>query len=264
MTHFRASGATSSFVRDKQPDQLIDTHCHVDAYPAARAILESAHSASIGVVAVTEDPTGYRRLRTRLGSRSGVVPALGLHPLRAGTAPSQNLARFLQLLPTASWIGEIGLDFSPTGTATRRAQLRVFEAILAEPHVARRPATVHSRGAEREVIDSLAQTEVRAVLHWYTGPLAYVDDALNAGLQFSVNPSMVRSAKGKALLRYLPREHVVLETDGPYCRVGNRPAAPADLVSTLQRLAESWETSVADADAIVKHNQRRLLGDALR
>ncbi|WP_083473886.1 TatD family hydrolase [Frankia sp. R43] len=239
---------------------LTDTHCHIDAYDDPLAVLDEARAAGIHVVAVTEDPGKHRLLRARLGRRAGVDVALGLHPLRAGAASPHELTRFLRLLPQSMWIGEIGLDFSRAGVQTRHQQLRVFEAILAIPELRTRPVTVHSRGAERETITRLAQAGVRAILHWYTGPLTVIDDALTAGLFFSINPAMIRTKKAAALLQYIPRDRVLLETDGPYARHGGRPARPVDLVSTLENLASLWDTSAAETRTTVSDNLHRLPG----
>jgi TatD DNase family protein len=237
---------------------LTDTHCHIDAYDNPVAVLDDAHAAGVHVIAVTEDPGKYRLLRTRLGRRHGVDVALGFHPLRAGDASPHDLARFLRLLPQTTWVGEIGLDFSRVGLATRKQQLRVFEAILADPSLRTRPVTVHSRGAERETITRLAQAHVSAILHWFTGPLGAVDDALAAGLWFSINPAMVRSHKAGPLLQRLPQERVLLETDGPYARSGSRSAVPADLVATLNHLARLWAISIGDAREVIAQNEQRL------
>ncbi|MEV7970252.1 TatD family hydrolase [Sphaerisporangium sp. NPDC088356] len=237
---------------------LTDTHCHIDAYDNPLTVLDEAHAAGVHVVAVTEDPGKFRLLRTRLGRRDDVDVALGFHPLRAGDASPHDLARFLRLLPQATWIGEIGLDFSRIGVATRKQQLRVFDAILADSQVRIRPVTVHSRGAERETITRLAQAQVPAILHWYTGPLAAVDDALAAGLWFSINPAMVRSKKSGPLLQRLPRERVLLESDGPFARSGNRSAVPSDLVGTLDHLARLWDISTSEARKTIAQNLLRL------
>lgn len=239
---------------------LTDTHCHIDAYDNPLAVLDEARVAGVHVIAVTEDPGKYRLLRSRLGRREGVDVALGFHPLRAGGASPHDLARFLRLLPQATWIGEIGLDFSRAGAATRKQQLRAFETILADPQLRSRPVTIHSRGAERDTIARLAQAQVPAILHWYTGPLAAADDALAAGLWFSINPAMIRSKKAVPLLQQLPPERVLLETDGPFARCGNRPASPADLPGTLEHLARLWGRSISEVRTVVLRNQQQLRG----
>jgi TatD DNase family protein len=183
---------------------LVDTHCHIDSYDNPVAVLEESAAAGIHIIAVTESPDRYRLLRTRLGRRAKVDVALGYHPLRAGDLTPHDLVRFFRLLPEATWVGEIGLDFSQAGRATRSQQLRAFDAILAEPLLQTKPVTVHSRGAERDVITRLAQAHVPAIMHWFTGPPSAADEALASGLSFSVNPAMVNTQKGAALLQRLP------------------------------------------------------------
>ncbi|MFJ1610440.1 TatD family hydrolase [Streptomyces sp. NPDC088253] len=239
---------------------LLDSHCHLTGYNDPVAVLRQAAEASVDVVAVTEDPGEYRLLRARLGRRPGVHTALGMHPLRAHGFTPTDLARFLRTLPEAVWIGEIGLDYSPTGRSTRRAQLRIFEAVLAAPRARTLPMTVHSRGAEKDTISRLAQARATAaILHWYTGPLALVEDALTAGLWFSVNPAMTTSAKGRALLNAVPADRVLLETDGPFARHGTRPARPADLPAVVAHLATRWALTPEHASRKLQDNQQRLL-----
>jgi TatD DNase family protein len=222
--------------------------------------MAEAAEAGVTIVAVSEDPGQYRVLRTRLGHRPGVVPALGMHPLHAASFAPSDLARFLRLLPGASWIGEIGLDFSPAGRPSRRAQLRVFEAILSDPRAAALPLTIHSRGAERETIERLAQTgTTRAILHWYTGPVGLLEEAVDAGLWFSVNPAMIASTRAQRLLREIPPDRVLLETDGPFTRHNGKPSRPSDLPDLLSPLAALWSTDTTGTRNQLNANQTHFL-----
>ncbi len=238
---------------------LIDTHCHLDAYRSAANIMRAATSAGVEVVAVTNTPDAYHRLATLLPRSGPARPALGLHPLQAHQLGMTGVLQFSRHADQASWIGEIGLDFSQGGRATRTVQLTIFEALLALPQLRDRPVTVHSRGAERETIERLVSAGTRAVLHWYTGSLAVADDALAAGLSFSVNPAMVTSAKGQALLARLPHDRILLETDGPYARRAGQPCEPADLLALIVDLARLWQATSAYVHDMVIDNQRRLL-----
>lgn len=234
--------------------ELVDTHCHLANYVSPMEVLRQAEAARIGIVAVTGHPDEYRRLRARLGPRASVTVAVGLHPLRAATFRPIDLARFFRFVPEARWIGEVGLDFSPEGIATKRQQIKVFETVLNEAQPGRHPLTVHSRAAERETIERLAQAHARAVLHWYTGPLEHVDNALAAGAYFSVNPSMLRTARSAELLMTVPRERILLETDGPFARVGRREARPTDLAKALEGVARRWGLTPEAARAQLASN----------
>jgi len=238
---------------------LIDTHCHLDAYPSSADVLRGATSAGVEIIAVTNTPDAYRRLATLLPRSGPARPALGLHPLYAGQLGMTGVLRFSRQAGQAAWIGEIGLDFSPAGRATRTTQLAVFEALLALPQLRDRPVTVHSRGAERQTIERLASAKTRAILHWYTGPLAAAEDALATGLSFSVNPAMVTSAKGRALLTRLPHDRILLETDGPYARRAGRSCGPADLATLTDDLARLWQATPEYVHETIIANQHRLL-----
>jgi len=237
---------------------LLDTHCHLDAYPEPSRVLAAATAASVELVAVTNAPDAYRRLATLLPRSGPARPALGLHPLLAHQLGLAAVLPFSRHAAQATWIGEIGLDFSPAGRATRDTQLAVFDALLAVPQLRDRPVTVHTRGAERVAVQRLADAGARAILHWYTGPLGVVDDALAAGMYFSINPAMVASAKGRALLARVPRDRVLLETDGPYTRRAGRPCEPANLTALVDDLARLWQTGAAQARDSICENQRRM------
>lgn len=239
---------------------LLDTHCHIDAYPDPSRVLAAAAAAGVAVVAVTNTPDRYRRLATLLPRAGPAQAALGIHPLHAHQVGMAGVLQFGRHTADAAWIGEIGLDFSPAGRATRDVQLAVFDALLALPQLRNRPVTVHSRGAEKVTVQRLADAGVRAILHWYSGPLGVADDALAAGMSFSVNPAMVASAKGRALLTRLPRDRVLLETDGPYTRRNGRTSEPGDLTTLVDDLARLWQIGSEQARADICVNQRRLAG----
>lgn len=241
------------------PARLLDTHCHVAAYADPVAMLRAADQAGVAIVAVTEDPDEYRRLRTRLGKRDHVQVALGLHPLRAASFSPNDLARFFRLVPQTNWIGEVGLDYSRAGVSSARAQQRIFDVVLTEAQPGRHPLTVHSRGAEKDVIRRLADAGLPAILHWYTGPLGLVEDALQAGLYFSINIAMTRSRKFSALIQAIPQDRILLESDGPYAKDGSNPARPDKLDSVALALARAWGTDLEGSIRVLIRNQERFL-----
>lgn len=239
--------------------RLLDTHCHVSRYRDPVAVVRDAEAAGVSVVAMTEEPDEYRRLRTRLGGWKNVTVALGLHPLRAATFAPSDLARFFRLVPQATWIGEVGLDFSPVGVATKRQQMKVFDVILSEAQPGQHPLSVHSRGAERDVVRLLADAALPAVLHWYSGPINLVDEALAAGLYFSFNIAMVRSKKFGSLAKTVPLERVLLETDGPYAKSAGGPAQPGALAEVVRDIGHAWNLPPETVSSTIINNQLRLL-----
>jgi len=165
---------------------------------------------------------------------------LGLHPLRARGTSALELSLFQRLLPRSDFVGEVGLDFSREGQASRRRQIQVFEAILAHSAIRSKVLTVHSRRAEVETIDRLAQARVPAILHWYSGAVKHIERALDAGICFSVNSAMLRSSTGLRVLAAVPPERILVETDGPYLKVSGRRVAPTDVPGVVSALSKRW------------------------
>jgi TatD DNase family protein len=230
----------------------VDAHCHLDLLSRPTQALDSAPNTI--VVAVTELPSRYRLLSTRFRNEPRVRVALGLHPLRATTAGALEEGLLIRQLDRTDYVGEVGLDFSAQGRATRHAQLRVFERLLAEPTLRRKVVSVHSRGAERAAIERLQDAGVTAILHWYTGPRGLVDDALSAGMYFSVNPAMLRGEKGRALLAALPMDRVLTETDAPFARVNGANTVPSDIAAVVASLAKQWAMTGDAARELIHKN----------
>lgn len=238
---------------------LLDAHCHVDRFDGLAQVLREAADANVTTVAVTEMPSDFQRLSMLIGAWPHVHVALGLHPLRAARASALELRLFDRLLDQATWVGEVGLDFSRAGAATRDRQVEVFQHVLGYPGLDGKVLSVHSRGAERETIGMLAQTRVTAVLHWYSGPLRLVDDALAAGMYFSVNPAMLASRSGVRVIAALPHDRVLIETDGPHTKRNGRVVEPGHVPSIVRDLAGAWGLGADDAQARIEGNAKRLI-----
>jgi TatD DNase family protein len=196
----------------------------------------------VRIIAVTSRPSDFRMLFPLYGRRNGVRLALRLHPLEVAKV---DLARELSLFEGyaghTSYIGEIGLDYSRAGKSSRTLQDEALAAILSTPGVAGKVMSVHSRGASATLIERLRTAEAaRVILHWFSGSLTELDAGLDAGFYISVNPAMMRSEKGRAIIARLPRDRVLIESDGPYARVGGRELEPRDVSIAADYLGQVW------------------------
>jgi TatD DNase family protein len=94
------------------------------------------------------------------------------------------------------------------------------------------------------------------VFHWYSGSQLQLERLLRFGHFCSVNPAMVRSDKGKAIIRRVPRDRILTETDGPYIQIGRRRAIPADVSIIEEFLARDWDQSVEEVRHQISRNLR--------
>ncbi|TDT81848.1 TatD related DNase [Arthrobacter sp. AG258] len=85
------------------------------------------------------------------------------------------------------------------------------------------------------------------------------EEAVEAGLYFSFNVAMTRSRKFPSLIRAVPRERVLLETDGPFAKVQGRTAHPHELNDVAWALAQAWGTDLVETTSTIIRNQNRFL-----
>jgi TatD DNase family protein len=194
------------------------------------------------------------------GRRDGVRLALGLHPLEVAKV---DLARELELFQSyashTSYIGEIGLDHSREGKRSRALQERALDAILTTPGVAEKVMSVHSRGASAATVERLRVAgAARVILHWFSGSLAELDAGLEAGFYLSINPAMARSERGRSIIGRLPRDRVLIESDGPYAQVAGRQLEPRDVSIAAEYLGKVWAESPDAVSSQLATNLHRL------
>lgn len=238
---------------------MLDSHCHLDRYDNAQEIAAEASRRGVFVVAVTNLPAHFKAGLAHVRLWSGVRLALGLHPL-AAEEHAREIEEFESCLSQSSFVGEIGLDFSRHGRDTAERQLQSFRRIAELLGRTPKFVSLHSRGAEREVLEILVEHRViGAVFHWYSGSLAILENLLQAGHSLSVNPAMTVSAKGQEILRRLPRDRVLTESDGPHVRVGRVSARPWDVQIVEAYLAQVWGIPTGDVRAQIWANFRSLV-----
>lgn len=239
----------------------VDLHCHLDLYRNAREVVKEVQFRGVAVLSVTTTPTAFRATKKLAEACPLVQTALGLHPELAGERDHE-VALFDELLGETRFVGEVGLDGSRRFAPTREAQQRVFEHVLQScADAGGRVLSIHSRSAVAPVLKALTRMPEAGipVLHWFTGSARQTEVAVGAGCWFSVGPAMFATVKSVELVRQVPRDRVVTETDGPFTELDGGPAYPWHVDRAVNRLAEVWELSPADTETQLDANFSRLV-----
>jgi TatD DNase family protein len=220
---------------------MMDVHCHLDAYPDPYKVAVTADQARVLTIAVTNLPSKFELAYPHVRPLHSIRLAVGLHPLHAADHQAERQL-FAACLRHTSYVGEVGLDFSATGLPTRQLQQESFHFVLQLLQQQPKFVSVHSRRAETAVLDALEGYRVGPVVfHWFTGSNGQLDRLVSGGHYCSVNPAMVRSARGRSIIERLPVERILTETDGPYVAIGSRPAVPTDVKLVEGFLTQVWQ-----------------------
>lgn len=222
--------------------KLIDLHCHLDLYPDHEARIAECDRDRVATLAVTTTPKAWRRNVELASGSSHVRVALGLHPQVVAERKSE-IALWEQLLPEATYVGEVGLDAGPRFYRSFDDQKAVFTRVLrACAEAGGKILTVHSVRAVGQVLDHLDQNlppdRGRVVLHWFTGSKSEARRAVEYGCYFSVNAQMLGLARHREIVASLPMDRLLTETDGPFTQVDGRTSRPSDVAARLPDLAQ--------------------------
>ncbi|MEX2123886.1 MAG: Qat anti-phage system TatD family nuclease QatD [Woeseia sp.] len=237
---------------------MIDFHCHLDLYPEPDEIALRCEREGIYVLSVTTTPSAWRG--TRSLERGRIRTALGLHPQIAHERLAE-LAQFDELLPSARYVGEIGLDGAPEFRGSWKEQVQVFDHILAScTNAGGRILSIHSRRAAGPVLDRLSSNPGagKPILHWFTGTFAELNRAIEMGCWFSVGPAMLNSKKGRMLVSKMPRDRILTESDGPFAQHRHQPLFPWDTAIAIHGIASLWSADSAVVQASLTDNLRAL------
>lgn len=240
---------------------LIDTHCHVDLYPDPHRLADLIEAERTYCVAVTNAPSVFPAMEAIAGNKRHLRVAIGLHPELA-VERQHELPLLLQYLPRTRYVGEVGLDYSDgKPQADRAVQRRIFEAIIeACDDAGNKILTIHSRRAEADVLDAIGKGfRGQFILHWYSGSLKNLERGIELGAFFSINVAMARSRRFDSILKRIPRDRILTESDGPFVRIRNEPVWPSSVAQTLAYISSVWGRPIDEVRATVFENFWRLL-----
>lgn len=221
---------------------IIDTHCHIDLYPNPKSVIDELEKNGIITLGMTNLPSHFKMGYPHTRNLKKTRLALGLHPLLASNH-SKELPLFVKYLDMTSYIGEVGLDFSKYGISTKDIQINSFEKVLKAVSNKKKILSIHSRGAEQEVLQMLQKHKIEnAIFHWYTGDLSLINKIIESGYFFSINTAMIKSKNGKKIINQIPKEFILTETDGPYIRHNKRLVKYLDINLIIKHLNNHLKT----------------------
>lgn len=203
---------------------LIDTHFHLDKYKNHKDIFEYLNKKKIYTLCMTGSPGVYVTCKRLYSHGKYVRHALGFHPLNTELT-DKDFSEFLRLLPSADYIGEVGLDFSNKRGLLKDRQVDYFEIIVRQCARLNKLMSIHSNCAVDEIIRILSTfNPKRCIIHWFTGTEQQLRELIALDCYFSINTNMAIS--NPELIRLIPLDRVLIESDGPYTRVNGQRYNP--------------------------------------
>jgi TatD DNase family protein len=241
----------------------VDFHCHLDLYPNHVEAIAKAEAACVYTLSVTTTPKAWPRNRALTESTHYVRAALGLHPQLIAERANE-LPIWERYLCETRYIGEVGLDAGPRFYRSLESQKHVFKTVLeCCADAGGKILTVHSVRSANAVLDlieaHLPPSRGRVVLHWFTGSRSEALRGVSLGCYFSINAEMALSERGQALIKALPIDRLLTETDGPFTKSNSVPSHPSDVGIAVDAIARIRNTTSDNIASSISTNLKTLL-----
>ena len=190
--------------------------------------------------------------------------AVGFHPHDSSGMQEGDIEKLETLTrrPKVVAVGEIGLDYH-YDHSPRDVQRRCFRAQMGLARKVGLPVIVHQREAAEDTLRVLRDyQDVPGVVHCFSGSLEVAREILDMGwyLSFTGVITYKNARKSHEIIRAMPRERLMLETDAPYMapephrRERNSSLYMPEITAAV---AELWEVSLEEAAAITTENGKR-------
>ena len=246
--------------------ELFDAHAHLASADFAQdlpAVLARADAVGVrGIVAVGETLEEAQEILALADRHPLIKPAAGLYPTILDPTAADAVVAFIWAhADRLVAVGEVGLDhWGVKDEAEWKVQEEILGKFVPVSNELVLPLNVHSRSAGRHTIAFLRERGARHVLlHAFDGKAATALEGVKAGYFFSIPPSVVRSAQKQKLVRHLPLECLLLETDSPV--LGPDPAArnePKNVTVACEAVAGLKGVTPEEIARITTENARRL------
>ena len=246
---------------------MIDTHAHLnDPKLLARAdeILADADLEAVMVAGYHEESS---RTAVMLSMTYDKVYAIvGCHPHDADTLDEAQCEYYKSVStnPKVVAIGEIGLDYYRDYTP-RDVQKLAFERQIILADEVGLPVVLHVRDAYGDTLEILNRYKDKlkrgVLVHCYSGSKELVREFSRFDAYFALGGAITyKGAKKEDVIRAIPIDRLVLETDAPYLTPTPKRGEvnePKYMTYTLNKVSEVLGLTTKEVEAITTKNAKR-------
>ncbi len=226
---------------------MIDVHCHLeqkDYDSDLGEVIKRAKEAGLkGIITSCANPADFEKSLNIVREYTGFVfLTASIHPIHVPEYTDAEIESFLKTLEANKenlvGIGETGLDYYWVKDEKERArQKEVFRMHIELAKKLKLPVVVHSRDGHDDVVEILDESDYDKVLWHFFGVKDKVEWLINHNYRASFNTLLLRSKTHKKIVKKLPLDLILLETDAPWLGFGSRNE-PTSIIKVAERVAE--------------------------
>lgn len=229
---------------------MIDAHCHLeqDAYRKdLDQVIELCKKEGLkALVSVCADPKDFdRSLEIVNRYKNYVFLCASIHPEFIKEITAKQVDEYFERLRENKdklvAVGETGGDyFWISEPSWQKKQMELFIRHIELAKELKLPLVIHTRDAWNDVLKILEQEDAKKVLlhMWGSKDNEHLKRIVENNYSITVGPVIVRSKERKKIVRDLPLENIMLETDSPWFGQDNERGLPTNVKIPCQKIAE--------------------------
>ncbi len=248
---------------------FIDSHCHLDRLDLSRhngslqQLLQAAAGRGVEeMLCVSIDLGLFEQMYAAIAPFANVYASAGIHPCHVVECPfDYRRLREAASRPRIVALGETGLDYYYS-TDSAEQQQASFAGHLQLGAELGLPVIVHTRDAREDtlrIIREHADPAVAGVLHCFTESLEMAQAAMemNFRISFSGIITFKSAAELREVVRAVPLEKMLIETDSPYLApvpYRGKQNEPTYVPEVAQCIADIKGLRVEEVAAVTREN----------
>ena len=236
--------------------QFCDTHIHLqDIKTDLNEFIKTAKSLGINrFITVCATESDWKKAAAIAAAYpKSVTPAFAVHPWytkQAQTDWEKRLEKMLNEYPEAL-IGECGFDLLKNKDIETQAEIFDIHLQLAKKY--HRPLLIHAVKAEMPLAAYWQKMPEKFIIHSFNGNGQILEKTIKYGGYVSLNAKILNKKNADEILRFIPAEHLLFESDAPY------QTRVEDIIGLCKRIAAAQGKSVENLAQIVYANSIEVL-----
>ena len=248
---------------------MIDVHCHLEQkdYDQDRdSVIELCKQKLNAIVTCCASPDDFDLTMEMLEKyKNFVFATFSIHPIYVKEVNEKQKDEFFDLISEnkdkVKGIGETGLDFHHIKEDSwRKKQKELFVEHISLAKDLKKPLVIHSRDSTEDVIKILEQEDAKNVLMHLFGARHLLNRVKENDWFISVGPIAIRSKNHKKIIRDMPIEKILLETDSPWFGLEGKRNLPTAVLDVANRISQVKKLDVKDVDEITTRNAMKFFG----
>ncbi|MEK6909470.1 MAG: TatD family hydrolase [Candidatus Aenigmatarchaeota archaeon] len=243
---------------------MIDAHCHLESKEYVNdldQVIELCKKEGLkALVSVCAHPKDFdRSLEIVDKYKNYVFLCASIHPEFIKEITSKQVDDYFDRLKENKdklvGIGETGGDyFWIHEPAWQKKQQELFVRHIELAKELKKPLVIHCRDAFEDVFRILENQDVKqAMLHLFSGH-KFIDRVIENDWWISVGPILLRSKNHKKIVKKIPLEKIMLETDSPWFGPDRERNTPITVVQVLSKIGELKELDIDYVEKITDKN----------